>query len=162
MCIIHPIQDTTSDLRIGEGHKLRSSSLLNFLQLPVTSTALGPNILHNNRLNFHRKNWEYGRDLFLVFIDYEKASDSIDRSKIWSCLTKLKISPGIVNRIKQTYEITTNCVKINMGKTGWFETKGGVRQGSILSPILFNVIMNEICLKMKEKNRRPESISVCR
>jgi hypothetical protein len=36
-------------------------------------------------------------------------------------------------------------------KTGWFETKGGVRKGSILSPILFNVVMNEICLKMKEK-----------
>jgi hypothetical protein len=84
-------------------------------------------------------------------IDYEKAFDSIDRSKIWACLTKLKISPEIVNRIKQTYEITTNCVKTNMGKTGWFETKGGVRQGSILSLILFNVVMNEICLKMKEK-----------
>jgi hypothetical protein len=38
-----------------------------------------------------------------------------------------------------------------MGITGWFETKCGVRRGSILSPILFNVVMNEICLKMKEK-----------
>jgi hypothetical protein len=46
------------------------------------------------------KYWEYRRDFFLVFIDYEKASDSIDRSKIWTCLTKLKISPEIVNRIK--------------------------------------------------------------
>jgi type IV secretory pathway VirB4 component len=26
-----------------------------------------------------------------------------------------------------------------------------VRQGSVLSLILFNVVMNEICLKMKEK-----------
>jgi hypothetical protein len=49
------------------------------------------------------KNWEYGRDLFLVFNDYVKAFDSIDRSKIWSCLSKQKISPEIVNRIKQTY-----------------------------------------------------------
>jgi hypothetical protein len=48
------------------------------------------------------KNWEYGRDLFVVFIDYEKAFDSIDRRKIWTCLTKLKISPEIVTRIKQT------------------------------------------------------------
>jgi hypothetical protein len=38
-----------------------------------------------------------------------------------------------------------------MGITGWFETKCGVRQGSVLSLILFNVVMNEICLKMKEK-----------
>jgi hypothetical protein len=49
------------------------------------------------------KNWEYGRDLFLVFTDNAKAFDSIDRSKIWSCLSKQKISPEIVDRIKQTY-----------------------------------------------------------
>jgi retron-type reverse transcriptase len=78
----------------------------------------------------------------LVFIDYEKAFDSIDRSKIWSRLSKLKISPEIVNRIKHTHETTTNCVKTNMGIT---------KCGVILSPILFNVVMNEICLKMKEK-----------
>jgi hypothetical protein len=48
-------------------------------------------------------------------------------------------------------QITTNCVKPNMGITGWFETKCGVRQGSILSPIVFNAVMNKICLKMKEK-----------
>jgi hypothetical protein len=87
----------------------------------------------------------------LVFIDYEKAFDSIDRSKIWSCLSKLKISPEVVNRIKYTYEITTNCVKTNMGITGWFETKCGIRHGSILSPILFNVVMKQIRLKMKQK-----------
>jgi hypothetical protein len=87
----------------------------------------------------------------LVFIDYEKAFDSIDRSKMWTCSSKLKTSTEIVNQIKQTYEITTNCIKTNRGITGWFETKCGVRQGSILSPILFNVIMNEICVKIKEK-----------
>jgi hypothetical protein len=38
-----------------------------------------------------------------------------------------------------------------MGITGWFKTKCGVRQGSVLLQILFNVVMNEICLKMKEK-----------
>jgi hypothetical protein len=37
------------------------------------------------------KNWEYGRNLFFVIIDYEKAFDNIDRSKSWSCLSKLKI-----------------------------------------------------------------------
>jgi hypothetical protein len=38
-------------------------------------------------------------------------------------------------------------IMLNMGITGWYETKCGVRQGSILSLILFNVVMNEICLK---------------
>jgi retron-type reverse transcriptase len=39
-------------------------------------------------------------------------------------------------------EKTINCVK----------TRGGChRQGSVLSPILLNVIMNEICNKIREK-----------
>ena len=38
----------------------------------------------------------------------------------------------------------------NRGKTEWFKTKSGVRQGSVLSPTLFNIIMSEICLEIKK------------
>jgi retron-type reverse transcriptase len=37
------------------------------------------------------------------------------------------------------------------GWSSWVETRLGVRQGSISSPILFNVTMNEICNKIREK-----------
>ena len=50
----------------------------------------------------------------------------------------------------QTYERTRSAVKTKRGRSEWFETRCGVRQCSVLSPALFNV-MSEICLEIKKK-----------
>ena len=110
----------------------------------------------NNTFDFlyktaNRKNWDFGRDSLLVFINYEKVFDSINRTEIWECLNKLKITTELINRIKQIYEITMNCVKTNRGFAEWFKTKNRVWQDRTLSPLLFNVIMNDIHLKIKQE-----------
>jgi hypothetical protein len=58
--------------------------------------------------------------------------------------------------VKNTCEKTANCVKTNKGKSSWFETRSGVRQGSVLSPILFNVMMNKICTKVSEEMKETD------
>jgi len=42
-----------------------------------------------------------------------------------------------------------------MGRFEWFKTKSGVWQGSIISPILFSIIMSEICLEIYEVDTFP-------
>ena len=47
MCPAHSILDLITRIIFGEGYRSWSSSVCSFLQLPVTSSLLGPNILHN-------------------------------------------------------------------------------------------------------------------
>jgi hypothetical protein len=95
------------------------------------------------------KNWEYGKELELIFTDYKKASDCV-REEIWKS-GHIRNFNIYFRKVKNTYEKTRNCVKTNKGWSSRFETRSEVRQGSILSPVLFNVIMNKICNKIKEK-----------
>jgi hypothetical protein len=53
--------------------------------------------------------------------------------------------------VKNKYKRTINCNKTSEGQAAWFETRSGMRQGSILSLILFTIIMNDVCNKVKEK-----------
>jgi hypothetical protein len=66
-------------------------------------------------------------------------------------LEKVVISADLSRNVKRTYERTVNCIETNKGQSAWFETRLGVRQGSILSLILLNVMMNDICNKVREK-----------
>jgi hypothetical protein len=52
---------------------------------------------------------------------------------------------------KNTYVRTINCSKTNKGQSAWFQTRSGLRKGSVLSLILFNIIMKVVCNKIKEK-----------
>lgn len=44
-------------------------------------------------------------------------------------------------------------LKQKIGRSRWFEISGGVRQGSVLSPVLFNAMTNEVAHKLEEKTR---------
>jgi hypothetical protein len=48
-------------------------------------------------------------------------------------------------------------MKTNKGQSARFETRSGVRQGSTLSQILFNIIINDICNKTREKIKVTDS-----
>jgi hypothetical protein len=100
-----------------------------------------------------QKNWEHGKEFLMVFVDYKKAFDSVKKEEISKSLEKIGIAAYFLRKVKNTYKRTINCVKTNKGQSAWFETKSGVRQGSILSPILFNIIVNDVCNKIKEKRK---------
>ena len=53
------------------------------------------------------------------------------------------------NAIHAIYENVTCCVKVNGILSDWFDVKLGLRQGCILSPILFNCFINDIAVKIK-------------
>ena len=52
--------------------------------------------------------------------------------------------------IESTYQVYISKVNTQMGGGKWFDTKSGVRQGSILSPLLFILYME---LVIKEVHR---------
>jgi hypothetical protein len=54
------------------------------------------------------------------------------REEIWKRCEELAISTDLLKKVKSVYEKTITCVKTDRGQSSWFETRSGVRQGSVL------------------------------
>ena len=82
--------------------------------------------------------------LYHVFIDFKKAFDSVLHEALWATMRKYNINASIIRAIENVYDKAQSAVLFD-GSTGeWFRTTGGVRQGCLLSPTLFNIFLQRI------------------
>lgn len=93
------------------------------------------------------KYWEYNKDLYILFIDFAKAYDSITRTKIWEVMRKYKIPEKLVRLTRMCVLNSKAKIKVDTEYSETFEINTGVRQGDALSPILFNLVMEEALKK---------------
>jgi len=82
--------------------------------------------------------------LYLLFVDYEKAFDSINRECIWAELINLGVPKKIVSLIRSSYDGFACKVLHNGLLSEPFTSISGVRQGCLLSPLLFIIIMDAV------------------
>ncbi|KAL6560456.1 hypothetical protein OROGR_004015 [Orobanche gracilis] len=87
---------------------------------------------------------ERRRDLHMVFIDLEKAYDSISRDVIWRSLKQKRLSLQYVRVIQDIYSQARTCARTPVGDTQFFPVEIRLHQGSALSPLLFALIMDVI------------------
>ena len=83
---------------------------------------------------------EWQSPLIINFIDFQKAFDSVDRNALWRIMELYGIPIKIIDLIKNFYENSTCTTLVNGERTDPFPVNTGVRQGSILSPILFSLL----------------------
>uniref|UniRef100_A0A1Y1M0F5 Reverse transcriptase domain-containing protein n=2 Tax=Photinus pyralis TaxID=7054 RepID=A0A1Y1M0F5_PHOPY len=83
-------------------------------------------------------------EIYMAFLDLEKAFDRVPRSVIWKSLTQRKVSAKLIEGIKGLYENNKSYVRKNNRQSTTFEISEGLRQGGVLSPILFLLIMDDI------------------
>ena len=96
---------------------------------------------------------EWQAPLYCVFVDFQKAFDSVDREVIWKLMHHYGFPPKFVNIIRQLYENAT-CQVIHDGKlTDPFTIQTGVRQGCILSPTIFLMVIDWV-MRQSTKGRR--------
>jgi hypothetical protein len=81
--------------------------------------------------------------LFLLFIDYEKAYDIVNRDMLWEMMDN-KIPNYLLNIIKCIYRNTKVRIKFNDGISEPIHINQVVRQGCGLSTVLFNIHINKI------------------
>lgn len=79
------------------------------------------------------------KDVFLCFVDYEKAFDKVKHEKLMEVLQKLDIDGKDIQCIQNLYWNQKAHVRNNDGYTNDIDIRSGVRQGCILSPLLFNL-----------------------
>ena len=91
--------------------------------------------------------------LYVVFIDYRKAFDSINRNKLWEALEETGVSTKMINIIKAIYKQVIAKVKFGNKYSEAINCPLGVKQGCLLSPALFSVLINKVAHKVAEGGR---------
>lgn len=83
-------------------------------------------------------------DVHACFIDYRKAFDTVRHGKMVEILKKIGIDKRDVRIIVELYWSQTAEVRVENKLSESAEIERGVRQGCILSPLLFNIYAEEV------------------
>ena len=84
------------------------------------------------------------RKLYVAFIDFQKAYDKINRTLLFLKLQRLGISGLFYKNIKAIYEQVSYLVKVDGGHLDPISSRIGLKQGGVLSPLLFNIYIDDI------------------
>ena len=93
------------------------------------------------------KHIENNKDVYHNFIDFKKAFDRVWHKGLWQSMYNFGISQDIIEIIKSLYSSSTSAVLINNVTGSFFNTTVGVRQGCLLSTVLFNIFLEQIMIK---------------
>ena len=100
------------------------------------------------------KHLEMDRQVFHIFVDFEKAFDSVNHNLLWKTLSAQNIPVKYSNLLKALYSSAECSVRIDSKTSQPFRPKRGVRQGCILSPVIFNLFLQQVInnTNLKETN----------
>ena len=80
----------------------------------------------------------------MCFIDYEKAFDKVQHNKLVQMLRRLDIDQKDIRCIENLYWNQLAAVRFDNEVTKAQKILRGVRQGCVLSPLLFNIYSENI------------------
>ena len=82
--------------------------------------------------------------LYCAFIDLKKAFDSINHCNLWYKLFRLGIDGKMLRIVKNMYSIVKTCIKGNNSYSDFFDCIVGLKQGEVISPVLFSLFLDDI------------------
>ena len=92
----------------------------------------------------HEKYLGKHKDLYFAFVDLEKALDREPRKVLWWALRRVGVDERLIRTIHAMYTNAKSSVRINGQFSPWFNVQVGVHQGSVLSPLLFIIVMEAL------------------
>ena len=95
--------------------------------------ALNSAILQNNT-----------KPITLAFLDLSKAYDRVWRTGLWTKIWQMGVRGKLFRAIHSTYTNATFQYMIGKSKSSTHQTNQGIRQGSVLSPLLFIMLYTDI------------------
>jgi len=97
----------------------------------------------------YEKCYEHNNELHDVFIDFNQAFDSINRSTIIQALKEMEIPGKIVRLVNMVTQHTKAKIKLSNEYTEQIDFKAGIKQGDPLSTILFSTVMESLMRKLE-------------
>ena len=97
------------------------------------------------------KSIEFNSPAYIAFIDFTKAFDSIKLNKLWNLLEKTSMNKRYINLLKQTYDNSTATIKSDIGISRHIKILKGVKQGDVLSALLFCIVIAAIIMKAESE-----------
>lgn len=89
--------------------------------------------------------------MHVMLIDLQKAFDSVDRELLFNLLDDTGVNPTLCDILKSAYTSETSSLLLNNAPTAPFCVQKGVRQGACSSPILFNLLPNQLAKSLKHE-----------
>ena len=96
--------------------------------------------------------------VYIGFIDFRKAFDSIWHEALFVKLLHMGIGDPYYNIIQNMYNTVTSSVRLLDKLTHSFPIHRGVSQGDILSPLLFNLLLNNIVEEFQHPDCAPPKL----
>ena len=96
---------------------------------------------------------EFQKELVVNFVDFEKAFDSVFREALWNIMKEYGIPEKLIIMIRTLYD-NFQCAVLHEGKLSpYFLVETGVKQGCLLSGLLFLLVIDWL-MKRTTENRR--------
>jgi Reverse transcriptase (RNA-dependent DNA polymerase) len=92
---------------------------------------------------------EYNIQTHHLFIDFKAAYDTIIRNEVYVSMSELSFPTKLICLTAATLNTVLCCEKIQNDFSEYFETWQGLRQGNVLSPLIFNVVLESIVRRAK-------------
>ena len=96
------------------------------------------------------KSSEYNKPIYIVFIDYLKAFDSVSQDSVWKALERTSINKNYIKLLQALYKNVKAYVRTDSGIKKEIDIKRGVRQGCVLSCFMFILLISSIVYKTLE------------
>ena len=84
------------------------------------------------------------KPLYFAFVDLEKAFDRVFRKVLWWAIRSLGVEEWIVRAVQSMYANARSRVRVNVQLSEEFPVNVGVHQGSVLSPLLFILVLEAL------------------
>ncbi|GBP63130.1 Retrovirus-related Pol polyprotein from type-2 retrotransposable element R2DM; Endonuclease [Eumeta japonica] len=82
---------------------------------------------------------EYGKALYIAFVDYSKAFDSVCHDSLWEALVEQGVPKKYIRIIKNIYEKSTAQIKLEISGEEFQIAKGKARRPAISKTFLCNL-----------------------
>ena len=90
------------------------------------------------------------KKLYMCFVDLEKAFDRVPRKVVEWAMRKKGIPEALATAVMSLYKDARTKVNVGTHLSEEFEVNVGVHQGSVLSPLLFAIVVDDVMKEIKE------------